>query len=148
MQRRILIAGHDLTIPLTLKTVLEPLGFEVLIASTYAEATALLDPGPLHMVITESRLEREDAGRELARDARAMPYDPAVAVLTATPLFDSRYGLDAESEGHTLVQPMNTPDLVRQIEALLITHEDVKQRRMKKASRAASHPSQRSAGQA
>ena len=27
-----------------------------------------------------------------------------------------------------LVKPMNTPDLVRQLEALLISHEDKKQR--------------------
>jgi DNA-binding response OmpR family regulator len=48
-------------------------------------------------------------------------------MLTAFPLADSDWQYD-DGADEMLVKPMNTSELVRQIEALLISHEDKKQR--------------------
>ena len=70
-------------------------------------------------------METETAGYEVIRAAKNQDYDPAVAILTAFPLL----GTDWKDEGadSMLVKPMNTNDLLRQIEALLVQHEDRKQ---------------------
>jgi DNA-binding response OmpR family regulator len=72
------------------------------------------------------RMENERAGIEVVRAAREAEYDPAVAMLTAFPL----PGEEWENAGadQMLVKPMNTNDLLLQIEALLVTHEDKKQK--------------------
>src|SRR5215469_13260281 len=79
------------------------------------------------MVITDMRMETETAGYDVIRAAKKQDYDPAVAILTAFPLL----GSDWKEEGadSMLVKPMNTNDLLRQIEALLVTHEDKRQER-------------------
>jgi DNA-binding response OmpR family regulator len=73
------------------------------------------------------RMESETAGYEVIREAKKQEYDPAVAILTAFPLL----GSDWKEEGadSMLVKPMNTNDLLRQIEALLVAHEDKRQER-------------------
>ena len=60
----------------------------------------------------------------MIRAARRQAYNPATAILTAYPML----GGDWKSEGaeSLLVKPMNTSDLLRQIEALLVTHQDSK----------------------
>jgi DNA-binding response OmpR family regulator len=72
-------------------------------------------------------MEHEKAGYEVIRAAKKTDYDPAVSILTAYPLL----GGDWKSEGaqSMLVKPMNTDDLLRQLEVLLIQHEDQKQHR-------------------
>jgi DNA-binding response OmpR family regulator len=50
-----------------------------------------------------------------------------VAILTAYPLLGSDW--KAKGAQSMLVKPMNTDDLLRQIEALLIQHEDQKRRK-------------------
>jgi DNA-binding response OmpR family regulator len=72
------------------------------------------------------RMENERAGIEVVRAAREAEYDPAVAMLTAFPLPGEEWE-DAGAD-EMLVKPMNTNDLVLQIEALLVTHEDKKQK--------------------
>jgi DNA-binding response OmpR family regulator len=78
------------------------------------------------MVITDMRMESDTAGKEVVRAAKKAAYNPAVAMLTAFPLPGSEWQADGADE--MLVKPMNTSDLVRQLEALLITHEDRKSR--------------------
>ena len=80
--------------------------------------------GVFQMVITDVRMESEDAGFEVVRAARLQSYDPATAMLTAYPPRSgnwSEHGADS-----LLVKPVGTEDLVRQVEALLIQHEDAK----------------------
>ena len=125
MKRRILLVDDELAILLTLKAILEINGFEVETASSAKEATTKLKGAEYHMVITDMRMEHERAGYDVVRVARKQKYNPAVALLTAYPLL----GSDWRNEGANsmLVKPMNTNDLLRQIEALLISHEDAKQ---------------------
>ncbi len=124
MKRRILLVDDELAILLTLKAVLELQGFEVETAASAKEAKSKIRSHTYHMVITDMRMENERAGLEVVRAARLAEYAPAVAMLTAFPL----PGEEWQSEGadQMLVKPMNTRDLLLQIEALLVAHEDKK----------------------
>jgi CheY-like chemotaxis protein len=124
MKRRILLVDDELAILLTLKAILEMNGFEVETASSSNEAMQKLESAVFQMVITDMRMETETAGYDVIRAAKQQPYNPATSILTAYPSL----GSDWKSKGaqSLLVKPVNTQDLLRQIEALLITHEDHK----------------------
>ncbi|HEY6274464.1 MAG TPA: response regulator [Terriglobales bacterium] len=126
MKRRILLADDEIAILLTLKAILEIHGFEVETAASGGEAISKLRTGSYHMVITDMKMEHERSGYEVIRAARRTEYDPAVAILTAFPMLGSEW--KSEGAQSMLVKPMNTEDLLRQIEALLIQHEDQKKR--------------------
>lgn len=127
MKRRILLVDDELAILLTLKAILEINGFQVETAASAKEAIGKLKANEYHMVISDMRMETDTAGYDVVRAAKKQKYDPAIALLTAYPLL----GSDWKSEGANtmLVKPMNTNDLLRQIEVLLINHEDAKQAR-------------------
>jgi DNA-binding response OmpR family regulator len=127
MKRRILLADDELAILLTLKAILEIHGFEVDTAASAEEAIAKLQADSYHMVITDMKMEHEKSGYDVIRAAKKTAYDPAVAILTAFPMLGSEY--KKEGAQSMLVKPMNTDDLLRQIDVLLIQHEDQKQRR-------------------
>ena len=124
MKRRILLVDDELAILLTLKAVLEINGFEVETAASAREAKLKLRSHVYHMVITDLRMESDTAGLEVVHAAKKSSYQPAVAMLTAFPLPGSEWR--DEGADQMLVKPMNTEELLRQIEALLITREDKK----------------------
>ncbi len=126
MKRRILLVDDDVAILLTLKAVLEISNFEVETAASAREARARLRNNEYHMVITDLRMESDTAGQEVAAAARKAPNRPAVAILTAYPPQNEEWVNDGADK--LLVKPMNTQDLLRQIEALLVSHEDQKRR--------------------
>ncbi|QNI31922.1 response regulator [Alloacidobacterium dinghuense] len=130
MKRRILLVDDELAVLLTLKAVLEINGFEVETAASAREAKSKIKNAQYHMVITDMRMESESAGLEVVQTAKKAAYQPAVAMLTAFPI----PGEDWQAEGadEMLVKPMNTQDLLVQIEALLVTHEDNKRGSAKK----------------
>lgn len=127
MKRRILLVDDELAILLTLKAILEIHGFDVETATSAKEAISKLKVNTYHMVITDMKMEHEKAGYDVIRTAKKTDYNPAVAILTAYPLL----GGDWKSEGaqSMLVKPMNTDDLLRRIEVLLIQHEDQRQQK-------------------
>ena len=126
MKRRILLVDDELAILLTLKAVLEMNDFEVETAASAREARSKLRASTFHMVITDMRMENESAGLDVVRAAKQAPYQPAVAMLTAFPVPGSEWRDEGMDE--MLVKPMNIMNLLRQIEALLVTHEDKKQK--------------------
>lgn len=127
MKRRILLVDDEVAILLTLQAVLEINGFEVETAASGREAKLKIRNNQYHMVITDMRMESQSAGNEVVLAARRSEHRPAVALLTAFPMADSEEsGQDADE---VLVKPMNTNDLLLQIEALLVTHEDNKRRK-------------------
>ena len=134
MKRRILLVDDELAILLTLKAILEINGFEVVTANSAKDGIAKLKDGPFHMVITDLKMESEKSGYDVVRAAKKADYNPATAILTAYPML----GSDWKDQGANsmLVKPMNTSDLLRQIEVLLIQHEDVKQKALKKRAAA------------
>jgi CheY-like chemotaxis protein len=135
MKRRILLVDDDLAVLLTLKAVLELHGFAVDAAASTAEAFSRLESGVYQMVITDLCMETEDAGLEVVRTARQQSYDPATALLTAYPPSAAHWKQDPAQS--LLVKPLGTENLIRQVEALLIRHEDDKQRRIRNRSAAA-----------
>ena len=124
MKRRILLVDDEPTILLTLKALLEIHDFEVETASSARDAKAKLRNSTFHMVITDVRMESDEAGLEVARAAKEAKYQPAVALLTAFPLDDNTWRDDGADE--MLVKPMNSQILIQQLEALLVAHEDRK----------------------
>jgi DNA-binding response OmpR family regulator len=128
MKRRILLADDELPILLTLRAILEMHGFEVDTAISAREATRKMGEHVYHMIITDMVMEEQTSGYDVIRAARKQAYDPATAILTAHPML----GSDWHDQGaqSLLVKPVGTPDLLRQIEALLVSHEDVKQQRL------------------
>ena len=144
MKRRILLVDDDLAVLLTLKAVLELHGFEVETAASSTEAFARMESGVYQMVISDLRMETEEAGLEVIRTARRQAYDPATALLTAYPPsgehWDGKHrdGEDwrGENSDSLLIKPLGTGDLLRQVEALLIRHADKQLRQRNPASKA------------
>jgi DNA-binding NtrC family response regulator len=132
MKRRILLVDDELAILLTLKAILEMNGFEVETAASAKEAVQKLGHSVYQMVITDMRMEHETAGYDVIRAARQQEYDPATAILTAYPTLGSEW--KTRGAQSLLVKPVNTHDLLRQLEAMLIQHEDHKQKKAARAS--------------
>lgn len=132
MKRRILLVDDEPAILLTLKAILEMNGFEVETATGASDAIGKLQASTYHMVITDMKMETETAGYEVIRVARKQSYDPATAILTAFPTL----GSDWENRGaqQLLVKPVGTDELLRQIEVMLIRHEDEKQNKRARAA--------------
>ena len=147
MKRRILLVDDNLAVLLTLKAVLELHGFEVETASSKTEAFARMESGVYHMVISDLRMETEDAGLEVIRAAHRQHYVPATALLTAFPPTEEQLASHPPLENQPdsmLVKPLGTRELIRQIEALLIHHAD--RQHLKKGSSPDAQIQRRSAG--
>lgn len=121
MKRRILLVDDEVAVLLTLKAVLEISGFDVDTAASAREGKSKLRTHEYHMVITDMRMESDEAGIEVISAARSASYHPAIAMLTAFPIADE----DWQSMGadKMLVKPMHTRVLLEQIEKLLAGHE-------------------------
>jgi DNA-binding response OmpR family regulator len=118
--------------------VLEINSFSVDTAASAREARHKLRTQEYAMIITDMRMENETAGVEVVKAARSAAYDPAIAVLTAFPEEGADYSTDGADE--VLVKPMNVQQLVVQMEALLVSHEDKKQKRASVAAKPAPAP--------
>jgi len=121
MKRRILLVDDEVAVLLTMKAVLEISGFEVDTAASAREGKLRLRGQEYHMIITDMRMENDEAGREVVQAARTAPYHPAVALLTAFPVDDEDWQeLGAD---RLLLKPMHTRVLLQQIEQLFDSHE-------------------------
>jgi DNA-binding response OmpR family regulator len=127
MQRRVLLVDDDATVLLTLKAVLELNHFDVDTATSGTEARDKLQAHEYDIVITDVRMETEDAGFEVLRTAHAQRYHPATAILTAYPSQDERWR--QEPVESFLVKPIATRQLVQQLETLLTRHAHAEQPR-------------------
>ena len=121
MKRRILLVDDEVAVLLTLKAVLEISGFDVDTAASGREGKHKLRNREYHMVITDMRMENDEAGREVIAAARTAPYHPAVALLTAFPVAEEDF--QQMGADKMLVKPMHTKVLLQQIEKLLASHE-------------------------
>lgn len=131
MKRRILLVDDEAAILLTLKAILEMHGFEVETASSVKEASDRLHGSEFHLVVTDMKMESERAGYDVVSIAKQQPYEPATAILTAFPTLGSEW--QSHGAEQLLVKPVGTDELLRQIEVILIRHEDVKQQKAKRA---------------
>jgi DNA-binding NtrC family response regulator len=138
MKRRILLVDDELAILLTLKAILEMNGFEVETADSADNAIKKLSAAEYNMVITDLRMEKETSGFDVIRFAKKLPYNPATAILTAFPTLGNNW--QQEGANQLLVKPVGTDELIRQLESMLITHEDSKHKKTKQARAAAAIP--------
>ncbi len=140
MKRRILLVDDELAILLTLKAVLEMNDFEVETASSAREARSKLRAG------TFPHGDHRHADGERIGRAGSGSGSEASFVSTGGGHADGVPGSGSEwrDEGmdEMLVKPMNIMNLLRQIEALLVTHEDKKQKVGAEAERACKHTRQ------
>lgn len=119
-KRRVLLVDDEVTVLLTMKAVLEISGFDVDTATSAREGLLRLKRNEYQMVITDMRMESDAAGREVVQAARSAPYHPAVALLTAHPVTDEDWqDMGADK---MLVKPMQTAQLIKQLEKLLENH--------------------------
>jgi len=123
-KRRILLVDDEVAVLLTMKAVLEISGFDVDTATSARDGKLKLRKFEYDMVITDMRMESEEAGVDVVKAARAASYQPAVAMLTAFPTDDE--GWQYTGADKMLVKPMQTRVLLQQIEKLLETHETKK----------------------
>jgi DNA-binding NtrC family response regulator len=137
MKRRILLVDDEVAILLTLKAILEMNEFEVETADSAENAIEKMRESEFNMVITDLRMEHETSGFDVIRFAKKQSYNPATAILTAFPTLGNNW--QQEGANQLLVKPVGTDELIRQLESLLITHEDSKQK-SKKAKAAAAVP--------
>lgn len=121
MKRRILLVDDEVAVLLTLKAVLEISGFDVDTAASAREGKHKLRSNEYHMVISDMRMETDEAGAEVIEAARNASCHPAVALLTAYPLADEDW--QEMGADQMLVKPMHTRLLLEQIENLLAAHE-------------------------
>lgn len=121
MARRILLVDDEVAVLLTMKAVLEISGFEVDTAASAREGKLKLHKRDYQMVITDMRMESDEAGAEVIAAARAAANHPAVALLTAFPVADEDW--QEMGADKLLVKPVHTRILIEQIENLLTTHE-------------------------
>jgi DNA-binding response OmpR family regulator len=131
MNQRILLVDDEPAILLTLKAILEMNGFEVVTAASSAEARLRLQADSYHLVITDLKMEKETSGFDVVRFAREQQYRPAVAILTAYPELGADW---KEQEAESLwIKPVNIPELLEQVKALL-ARQQMTTRREKKTS--------------
>jgi DNA-binding response OmpR family regulator len=121
MKRRILLVDDEVAVLLTMKAILEISGFEVDTAASGREGKSKLHTREYQMVITDMRMEHDEAGVEVIQAARSAHYHPAVAVLTAFPVADEDW--QEMGADKMLVKPMHVRILLEQIEHLLQSHE-------------------------
>ena len=121
MKRRILLVDDEVAVLLTMKAVLEISGFDVDTAASAREGKSKLRTREYHMVITDMRMESDEAGREVIWAARKASYHPAVALLTAFPIAEEDW--QTMGADKMLVKPTQTRVLLQQIEKLLASHE-------------------------
>ncbi|GGA69093.1 hypothetical protein GCM10011507_20730 [Edaphobacter acidisoli] len=121
MARRILLVDDEVAVLLTMKAVLEISGFEVDTAASAREGKLMLHKNDYQMIITDMRMENDEAGREVIEAARSAANHPAVALLTAFPVADEDW--QEMGADKLLVKPVHTRILIEQIENLMSAHE-------------------------
>lgn len=121
MKRRILLVDDEVAVLLTMKAILEISGFDVDTAASARDGKLKLRKNEYNMVITDMRMENDEAGAEVIRTAREAACHPAVALLTAFPLADEDW--QEMGADKMLVKPMHTRILLEQIERLMNSHE-------------------------
>ena len=120
MKRRILLVDDEVAVLLTMKAILEISGFEVDTAASARDGKLKLRKSEYEMVITDMRMENDEAGTEVIRAAREAAYQPAIALLTAFPLADEDW---QELGAHKmLIKPIHTRILLERIERLMNSH--------------------------
>ena len=120
MKKRILLVDDEVAVLLTLKAVLEINGFDVDTAASGRDGKLKLRSNEYHMVISDMRMESDQAGAQVIAAARSAPYKPVVALLTAYPVAEEDW--QEMGADKMLVKPMHTRLLLEQIDRMIKNH--------------------------
>ena len=115
----ILIVDDEPNVCFTLKLIFEQEGYAVTSAGSAAEGIRILkSPRKFDVVLTDLHMEKEDAGLELARQAKQMNPTPLLIVLTGyASMHNVRAALDIRVD-HFAVKPMELPELLEAVRRL------------------------------
>jgi DNA-binding NtrC family response regulator len=112
---RVLLVHGELAPRLALQTILQAGGYMVDAAASPAEALSKLDEGNYDLVLAESDMGTQTAGRNVLAYARVKDYHPATAMITCgnpTPKF--------HGEGHEMsIYAENLPLLLGKVADLI-----------------------------
>ena len=117
METRILIVDDEEALASMLKTVFQGDGYTVVTAASAAEARGLLSSDTFQAVLTDMKMESDTAGYEVVRAARALPYPPAILILTGYPLLAQDW--QATGADAVVTKPCNLAQLLETVAELL-----------------------------
>ncbi len=111
---RVLLVDDDATSRLTLQAVLRAGGYSVDAAASAEEAVGKMHERQYELVLSDVRVESEEAGLEVIAHAKLMDYQPAVAVVTSY-----RKASGADGSDSRLIEPQDLPDLLGRVADLI-----------------------------
>ena len=120
MDAHILIVDDEQAVFSMLKAVFESEGYTVTTASSGAQACCLLAVQTFDVVLTDMRMESDNAGFDVVRAARKRSAGSVIVILTAFPLLAQDWraaGADA-----AFTKPSNIAALLTAIRELLDQH--------------------------
>ncbi|HEX6511756.1 MAG TPA: GAF domain-containing protein [Chloroflexota bacterium] len=113
---RILVLDDEEGVRLTLQALLEQKGYDVSAAATAAEARRLLDDGGFDLILADLRLDHDESGVDMLRDA--LQRDPDLVTIILTAYVSMEAVVEALRGGATnfLAKPCSIPELTEAIE--------------------------------
>ena len=117
METRILAVDDEEKLASMLKAVFQAAGYTVVTAASAAEAIGFLSTDTFQAVITDMKMESDTAGYELVRAARALPYPPAIIILTGYPLLARDW--QATGADAVVTKPCNLTQLLQTVAELV-----------------------------
>jgi DNA-binding NtrC family response regulator len=119
-KRSLLLVDDENSILQTLRMVFENEGYQVITASSCAEALEVLDNGhKFDAVITDLNMEREDIGLEVARAAQKVKPKPAIVIYTGfASIPNSRAALELGVD-YMAHKPVDVTDLITALNRLV-----------------------------
>jgi CheY-like chemotaxis protein len=110
---RVLLVDGDLASRLTLKAVLEAVGYFVDAAASAAEAVGKLAERQYELVLSDMQMESPEAGLTVLAHAQLMEYKPATAILT------TYQNKQPDIRRPVLIEPEDLPGLLGKVADLI-----------------------------
>jgi CheY-like chemotaxis protein len=117
MKPRVLVADDEAPILLTLRAILERHGFEVETVASAHQAVEKLAAMSFDLVITDLRMEHDDAGYDVIAAAQRAISRPRAVLLTAYPPAEQEWKMSGAIA--MFEKPVDVPRFVQQLKALI-----------------------------
>ncbi len=119
-RRKILIVEDSSSIAFTMQTALEPLGHDLVLATTGREAYAALRDHKIDCILLDLKLPDID-GLEILDSVRKLPSPPAVVITTSNASLTTAVHAVRNGAFDYLVKPFQSARLVATVENALLT---------------------------
>jgi DNA-binding NtrC family response regulator len=127
MKYRVLIADDDIAVREALKTVLEGTGYEVLTAADGAEAESKINAEPIHLLLLDLGLPRQNGWNVLGLVTAQNPLLPVIIITGLKNDFDARL---APGVTAFFQKPLEVETLLLAMQESLAEPEEVRLRRI------------------